>query len=194
MDRRELLKMVALLTGGSIIGGNIFLTGCTSGKKQGSESGLSFNKTQIDLLNEVADTILPTTERSPGAKAADVGSFMTVIVKDCYEPEDQKIFLSGISELDEQCIKTYKTGFVDCTAEQKLSFLTTLEKEAKEYKDKKNTEERKGPHYFTMFKQLTLLGYFTSEIGCTQAMRYVAIPGRYEGDVPYHAGDRAWAT
>ena len=53
------------------------------------------------------------------------------------------------------------------------------------------------PHignYFGMMKQLTLLGYFTSEIGATKALRYIAVPGKYEGCVPYKKGDKAWAT
>jgi hypothetical protein len=194
MDRRELLKMVALLTGGAVIGGNMFLTSCTSGKKENTEQGLFFSESQIALLNEVADTILPTTARSPGAKAANVGLFMSGMVRDCYEPEDQQIFISGIVELDEQCKKAYQSSFIGATPEQRLSLLTTLEKEAKEFNKKKNDAEKRTKHYFPMFKQLTLLGYFTSEIGCTQALRYVAIPGRYEGDVPYSRGDKAWAT
>jgi hypothetical protein len=42
-------------------------------------------------------------------------------------------------------------------------------------------------------KQLTMLGYFTSEVGSTQALRYVPVPGKYEGCIPYKKGDRAWA-
>ncbi|MGH2553929.1 MAG: gluconate 2-dehydrogenase subunit 3 family protein [Chitinophagaceae bacterium] len=48
-------------------------------------------------------------------------------------------------------------------------------------------------HYFTMMKHLTLWGYFTSETGCREALRYNPVPGRYEGCVPYNKGDRAWA-
>jgi hypothetical protein len=48
-------------------------------------------------------------------------------------------------------------------------------------------------YYFQMMKELTLLGYFTSEIGCTQARRYVERPGKYEGDIPYKKGDKAFA-
>jgi hypothetical protein len=48
-------------------------------------------------------------------------------------------------------------------------------------------------HYFRMMKELSLLGYFTSEIGCKQAMRYVEAPGRFDACVPYTAGDPAWA-
>jgi hypothetical protein len=49
-------------------------------------------------------------------------------------------------------------------------------------------------HYFRMMKELTLLGYFTSEIGYTQAMRYVESPGRFDPCVPYKAGEKAWAA
>jgi len=48
-------------------------------------------------------------------------------------------------------------------------------------------------HYFRMMKELTLLGYFTSEIGCKQAQRYAETPGRYDPCVPYKPGDKAWA-
>ena len=55
-------------------------------------------------------------------------------------------------------------------------------------------EKKRGetPHYFAMMKELTLLGYFSSETGCTKALRYAETPGAYDGDVPYHKGDRAW--
>ena len=49
------------------------------------------------------------------------------------------------------------------------------------------------PHYFRMMKELALLGYFTSEIGYTQAMRYEESPGSYEPCVPYAPGEKAWA-
>ena len=49
------------------------------------------------------------------------------------------------------------------------------------------------PHYFRMMKELALLGYFTSEIGYTQAQRYVESPGRFDPCVPYQPGEKAWA-
>ena len=48
-------------------------------------------------------------------------------------------------------------------------------------------------HYFRMMKELALLGYFTSEIGCTQAQRYVESPGRFDPCLPYEAGEKGWA-
>lgn len=76
--------------------------------------------------------------------------------------------------------------------EHRKEVLTAIDQELKTY----NTSKKEGDpnHYFGLMKQLTLLGYFTSEIGATQALRYVAIPGKYEGCIPYTKGERAWAT
>src|ERR671925_230534 len=82
-------------------------------------------------------------------------------------------------------------AFMAATPAQRLALLEKLDHEQKAYMD-----TRKGdapPHYFRLMKELTLLGYFTSEIGCTQAQRYVEAPGRYDPCVPYTPGDKAWA-
>jgi len=52
---------------------------------------------------------------------------------------------------------------------------------------------KRAAHYFRMMKELALLGYFTSEIGCTVAMRYIETPGRFDPCVPYKPGELAWA-
>lgn len=188
MERRKLLKMIALLTGGAIIGGNTLLTGC-SPEKGKLQNKLVFSQQDQDFLDEVADTILPAT-KTPGAKAAKAGAFMTVMVNDCYEEKDQKVFSEGIGKLNAACEKMHGCEFIKATKDQKLSLLVTLDKEAKAYQAKRGDLPA---HYFTMMKQLTLLGYFSSEPGCTKAMRYIAVPGHYEGSVPYKKGDKAWA-
>jgi hypothetical protein len=53
---------------------------------------------------------------------------------------------------------------------------------------------KKPAHYFRMMKELALLGYFTSEIGCTKALRYVESPGRFDPCLPYTPGEPAWAS
>ena len=72
------------------------------------------------------------------------------------------------------------------------ALLVDLDKEAKEYQKTKKPEDPN--HYFRMIKELTLMGFFTSEVGATKALRYVAVPGKYEGCIPYNKGDKAWAT
>ena len=187
MNRRELLKMVALATGGVVIGGEFLLTGC---KNAASDKGFALSAEQIALLDEVAETILPAT-KTPGAKAAKVGQFMQVMVKDCYDLTDQQIFAEGIVKLEEACKKANGKKFMECSAEERTKFLQQLDAERKEYQSKKKQEDPN--HYFQMMKQLTLSGYFSSEIGATQALRHVAVPGKYDGCMPYQKGDKAWA-
>lgn len=187
MERRELLKMIAALTGGAFIGGEL-LTGCKTGPLVG---GATFSEADTAFLDEVAETILPAT-KTPGAKAAKVGQFMVVMVNDTYEEKDQKIFHEGIGKLDAASKKANSNSFLEATPEQRTTLLTALDKEAKDYQKAKKTED--PSHYFTMMKQLTLYGFFTSKEGATQALRYIAVPGKYVGDYPYKKGDRAWAT
>jgi hypothetical protein len=188
MNRREALSSVALLLGGTIIGSSAFLMGC---KSIGSESGISFSPDDISFLNEVGETILPATS-TPGAKEAKVGEFMSVYVADCYEAKDQTIFKEGIQKLNEASKKKNSKSFMESTPEQRHELLVELDKEAKEYQ--KNKKQEDPNHYFRMMKELTLLGFFTSEVGATKALRYVAVPGKYEGCIPYNKGDKAWAT
>ena len=191
MNRREALSSVALLLGGTIIGAEAFLSGCNTGDSRLAAS-LNLTPNDISFLDEVGDTILPTTASSPGAKAAKIGDFMKTIVNDCYEDKDQKIFLDGMQKLDAASKTKNGKSFLDADANQRHDLLVDLDKEQKDYTSKKKPED--PAHYFRMMKELTLWGYFTSEIGAKQALRYVAIPGRYEGCIPYKKGDKAWAT
>jgi len=188
MNRREAIGRVALILGGTIIGADFFLSGCKSGATKISNL---FTVEDIVFLNEVAETILPETA-TPGAKAAKVGQFMVLMVNDCYGPEEQKIFIAGMATLKAQSSKEYGITFMDLDARQKTEFLTGLNLEQKE--NAKNTEAQQPIHYFKMIKELTLLGYFTSEAGCKRARRYIPVPGKYIGCIPYRKGDKAWAT
>ena len=186
MNRREALSRVAILTGGMVLGAEAFLSGCKTNTK-----GVTFSKDDVAFLNEVAETIIPATS-TPGAKEAKVGEFMTVMVNDCYEEKDQAIFMEGMKKLDEASKKLNSKTFMESTPEQRNALLVALDKEAKEHQKAAKPEDPK--HYFTMIKQLTLSGFFTSEVGATKALRYVAVPGKFVGSYPYKKGDKAWAT
>ncbi|MBL0357096.1 MAG: gluconate 2-dehydrogenase subunit 3 family protein [Chitinophagaceae bacterium] len=218
MNRRELLRMVSLATGAVVIGGEFFMTGC---KNNASIGGATFTKDDIAFLDEVADTIIPAT-KSPGAKAAKVGTFMTVMVNDCYNEADQKVFHAGIAKLNEASNKKFSSGFMEITPAQRLELLKEIDANAaafnkkaeaifdaytpaqktqmaldenKDGKDPKADKMRENPdHYYVQMKQLTILGYFTSKEGATEALRYLPVPGKYDGSFPYKKGDKAWAT
>lgn len=183
MDRREAIKRTALLLGVSVVGAELFLTGC--GNKQEGDS-LLFNSSDLLLLDEIGETILPESDRSPGAKAAKIGLFMTGMVSECYDEEDQKIFTDGLVELNKRCQTSYNKDFVGLAEEERVAVLTIYDQEAGQWQKEGRT------HFYALIKQLTILGYFTSEIGVTQALRYQPVPGSYDGCVPHKEGTPAW--
>ncbi len=149
-----------------------------------------FSAPQIALLDEVADTILPATG-TPGAKAAGVGEFISVMVADTYTGQEQQIFFDGLDRLDAECLADYGVDFMQAAQAARTALLTRLDREQYDYM--RAREPGDPVHYFRMLKELTLSGYFTSEVGYTQAMRYIESPGRFDPCVPYQVGDRAWA-
>lgn len=202
LDRREAIRRASLLLGGvAFVGGTGLLEACAKERSAASDTMAanagpqpigSFSVADQAFLDEVAETILPTTAASPGAKAAKTGPFMALMVTDCYEPKDQQIFREGMRSLDAACEKMHGTGFMRASAEQRAAILTALDREAMDYMAARKPDA--PTHYFRMMKELALLGFFTSEIGCTQALRYKESPGPFEGCVPYKKGERAWAA
>lgn len=193
MNRRDAITRVSLLIGGAVLGAEAFLSGCHNApEKNIGGAGINFSNDDIAFFDEIAETILPATD-TPGAKDAKVGEFMARIVKDCYTERDQKIFMEGMQKLNEASQKKNGKTFMDSTPQQRHDLLVDLDKEAKQFTAAKKQKEDPD-HYFHMMKQLTLWGFFTSQPGANKALRYVAIPGRWEGCVDYKKGDKAWAT
>jgi hypothetical protein len=210
MDRRELLKMIALVTGTAFIGGEFFLAGCKNPEAGPSKE---FSEDDIAFLDEVGETILPKTN-SPGAKEAKIGAFMAIMVNDCYPAGDQTAFHEGIIKLNDACKAMHDVSFMKATPEQRKTLLIQLDEDAKkdakerreydeqqikkekEEHEKGNTgfkREKRSAHYFSMMKQLTISGYFTSKEGRTGALRYTPVPGQYNPDLDYKKGDKAFA-
>lgn len=221
ITRREAVARVAVLLGGvALIGGSALITGCRT-ENAGAPS-TPFTPDEVAYLDEIADTILPTTS-TPGAKAAKTGELMARIVTDSYSDEDQKIFRAGMVKLnDASKDKNGGKTFMEATPEQRLALLKTLDKEQFDYSDKQRLEglrkskefltksiQENAPktesqqataatadppnRYYRMMKELSLLGYFTSEIGCTQAQVYEESPGNWQPCIPYKPGQKAYA-
>jgi hypothetical protein len=192
LTRREAILRVSALFGGvALVGQGAMLAGCSAtGIANRPRGGELVSASDVALLDEVADTILPETS-TPGAKAAGVGPFIAVMVRDTYDPQEQRVFLDGLATLERECNAMHGVSFMSASAAQRLALLERLDREQFEFMNARpNTAT---PHYFRMLKELSLLGYFTSEIGYTQAMRYIEVPGRFDPCVPYTPGEKAWA-
>ena len=198
MDRREAVKRVTFMLGGmALVGsGSGLLTACSNADRAAvAKAGATgtFNADDIAFLDEVSDTILPTTAKSAGAKAAKTGAFMALMVTDTYTPEDQKVFRDGMAALNDASKKANSGAtFMSATPAQRTALLTALDQEQFDFQKTKKKDDPQ--HYFRMMKELAMLGFFTSEIGYTQAMRYKESPGPFQPCVPYTKGDPAWAA
>jgi len=191
IGRREAIKRVSVLLGGvALVGGSSLLASCGRERPPAGQAVGKFSGNDVTLLDEVADTILPATS-TPGAKAAKVGPFMALMVTDCYDDQDQQVFRDGVAKLENASMKMNGKSFMESSPAQRVALLESLDKEQKAYMDHKKPDDR--AHYFRMMKELTLLGYFTSEIGYTQALRYREAPGHYDPCVDYKPGEKAWA-
>jgi hypothetical protein len=163
----------------------------------------AFSAADVALLDEIAETILPETA-TPGAKAAQTGAFMALMVTDAYTDRDQAVFRDGMRALEDACRMATGGGFLAATPAQRLTLLEALDREQRTTSEERVSFRTRYPapptppdeaasHYFRMMKELALLGYFTSEIGYTKAMRYRESPGRFDPDVPLVPGEASWA-
>ncbi len=193
MDRREALRKTALLMGAAVSASA--LTGILQGCKATPEltyKPVFFTEDQGRIVMEVAEIIIPKTD-TPGAKDAGVPGFIDLMLKDCYKKEDQDRFIAGLTSFDEEAKKAYGDSFIYCKPEQQVEFVTKVHAAA--LAEAKENKEAKRP-FILMAKELTLLGFFTSEPGATQVLQYIAVPGSYKGCIPLaEAGNgKTWAT
>jgi hypothetical protein len=131
---------------------------------------------------------------------------MALMVTDAYTPRNQQIFRDGMQRLNEACRREYGASFTQARPEQRLALLQRVDAERQVEVDAleamRTSRAPAAPpsppdapvHYFRLMKELALLGYFTSEIGYRQAMRYVETPGRYDPCAPHKPGEKIWAN
>lgn len=151
---------------------------------------LFFQQEEVALLDEIGETILPASEGSPGAKAAFIGQFMDAFVANCSTLKHQEIIRQGLQTFKQNCLDTHNKGFEKLSSDQRHQLLVELDIAASKHQAQATAE---NPHYFSLIKQLVLFGFFTSQVGASQVLRYLPNPGRYSGDIPYQEGDTVWA-
>jgi gluconate 2-dehydrogenase gamma chain len=176
IDRREAIRRTAWIMGGTLTSTLVtaVLSGCQNHRSENGETEILSAK-QLETAADVAEVILPTTN-TPGAKEAGTGFFIDKMIADWMKPDERELALSGLDRLEQN-------GFLSLSFEEQTQAIHRL------------LEDNEGRAFFRLFKQVTLLGFFTSEVGATQVLQYDEIPGMYSGceDLEYEGG-KTWAT
>ena len=189
MNRRTAITHVAAMLGGAFSAPTLLAMERWESRTP-SESFLaefSLTENQKMIVAEVAEMIIPKTT-TPGAKDVGVPAFIVMMLQDCYKTPEHKSFVEGLNKLE-------KKGFLAMSTEQKTAVLKQVEidsaEEMKAYQvqqtkmgDNEDREQMaaqaKGLPYWRLMKELTMLGYFTSEEGIKSSFEYVPIPGKLE--------------
>lgn len=188
IGRREALRRTALLLGGVLSAPAIagVLAGCDARSADGQWRALTGE--QGELVATIAEHIIPETD-TPGARAVGVHVFIDKMLAEHYPAADKQRVLNGLADVNARAERECGRAFIRCNADEQRAMLARIDDEA--------FATTPGPRevpWFRTLKELTILGYYTSEIGATQELRYVAVPERFEGCVPFTQIGRTWAV
>ena len=143
---------------------------------------------QLQKVAVVAELIVPETD-TPGAIAAGVPAFIHRIVAEWYTPAEREVFLDGLVTLDAESRRQLGSSFLALTSADQTAVLRTFETQMR-----RGVREpgRAGP-FFAKMKELTVLGYYTSEVGSQSELVYRPVPGAYDGHAHFAENSRQWA-
>lgn len=176
INRRALLLGAVFLVGGAAA-----LTRFARNSVAGT--GGVFSLDQFALLERVTDTIIPATD-TPGALDAGVPGFMREMLTGWGTAQTQAAMLDVLDRIEKQAWNRYGAGFLELPAERRLELMSEFDADSIGRRDLA----------YTQFKYLVLLGYYQSEIGATQELRYELVPGAWRPCLPLTEVGRASAV
>ena len=201
MNRRDALRM---LTAGAVLPAltpELFAF-CRDAHPEGSYAFRTLNPHQNDTVVVMIDHIIPATD-TPGAKAVRVNEFIDVILTEWANDEERRHFLDGLDDVDKQSNALFGKDFASASPAQQVVLLRSMDEAADVARSREKGKE--GPpfwepqgrdtqmqgNFFTVFKNMAIHGYYTSEIGFTQELKLQIIPGVHHGctDVGPGPGD-----
>lgn len=188
MNRREAIKRLALLSGGALSMSTIsaIMSGCTP-----SGSGLqTLSAEQNELVTVISELIIPETD-TPGARAAGVNQFIDHMLTEWNTEEEREHFLSGLDHVNEISSSRFDNDFLELSEADQVSVLKLLEQEALDSPQPVTDTELRP--FFSMMKEYTVVGYYTSEIGASVELKSNIVPGHYDACMPYDEIGRAWS-
>jgi len=203
IDRREALRRAALLLGGALTAPTVagVLAGCKAARvPEGAWAPRALTRTQVQLVAAVAEHILPETD-TPGAIAAGVHRFIDALLAESYPPLERQRFLDGLADVDARAAQASGRPFLQCAVGDQRALLEALDREALASPPvplsttwRGGTSDGPAVPFFRTMKELTLVGYYTSEVGATRELHHAPVPGRYDGCVPLAQVGRTWAV
>ena len=200
MNRRDAIQRTAMVLGYAVSGPA--LIGVLNGCKASPEAAFKpefLTMEQALLVEELTEIIIPKTD-TPGAKEVGVPMFIDKLLKEVYTSADQERFVKNLMAFNDEAKKSYGRNFIECSVEEKNAFFKTSHDEVIQKLGNSgpsgwwNVEGKEGKPFMVEIKELTLLGYFTSEAGATQVLQYNQVPGPYKGCVPLNEVGKQWAT
>jgi len=157
----------------------------------------TLNPHQNDTVVAMIDQILPATE-TPGAKAVRVNEFIDVILTEWANDEERRHFLDGLAGVDEQSNALFAKDFASAAPDQQLALLRSMdeaaavarprEKDRPPFWEPNGRDTQMQGDFFTVFKNMTVHGYYTSKIGFEQELKLQIIPGTHHGCMPLGPG------
>jgi gluconate 2-dehydrogenase gamma chain len=198
MNRRELIKKTTMALGYTLSGPTLMgiLSGCEL-RHTLSYTPVFFTEEQAMIIGDLAEIILPRTD-TPGAKDVGVPAFIDSFVKDVYSKEDQDKLIEELKIFNEGSRERYYRLFTECTPDSQALYVNQINqdaiKEAKQESDGWWASNKAERSFILKMKELTILGFFTSEKGATEVLQYNQSPGPFQGCVPLEKVGKAWAT
>jgi len=196
MKRRDAIKNTALLMGYAVSASAIagLMSGCQADTKTPADMWKSkaMTDTQLNTVREAAERILPATEGIVGAKDVMVERLVDELLDSAFKPAEIASFKQGLDDLEAAAQAAHNNTFAKLEPAQMDALITKIGEAAMAVKDQDHEVE---PFFFAL-KEVTLLGFFTSEKVGEEVMNYLPIPGGYQGDVPMSEipqGGRAWS-
>lgn len=174
IDRREALGGIAAIFGAALIPPLQRAVAQDADPGMGPQNVI-FSDAQRALMDALVERILPTTD-TPGAMEAGVTDYVEMIVDEYYEPGEREALLRDLQAADAQAVEQYGAPFAGLASNQQDAIISLAEQQQL---------DGAGDTFFDTVKQLTVTGYYTSEIGMTVERVYLPVPGRYDGEYPY---------
>lgn len=186
MNRRQMLKYTALITGGSISApfATAFLSGCSRSDQVGTLSDLHFfNPDQFEWITILADTILPRTD-SPSATDVNVHYTIDSMIGQVFDEEFKNQFRTQWAELENYL---NRQNFLDLEPSTRENLLSELELG-------RENELSEARLVFREIKQQTIAYYLTTEEVGKNHLNYLPIPGEYKPCISVEdVNHKAWA-